>query len=155
MKRADDCELELAETRLIEEKVMRLYAAVRRVNADRQIELARRIVEREEIGNTEPPVGFKPSQVDATGAVLFAERQFLGHSIQVEQRRNHHPAKTVRRFLYDVGHPTVVAATQGEVSLRPPRRWKDKNRRIDYLDVDAELVHVFDPDIEIAHVPGR
>src|SRR5215813_323187 len=68
MKRADDCELELTEAWLIEEKVMGLYAAVRRVNADRQIELARSIIEREEIGNAEPPVGFKSSQVDAAGA---------------------------------------------------------------------------------------
>src|SRR5215813_12700110 len=154
MKRADDCELELAETRLIEEKVMRLYAAVRRVNADRQIELACRIVEREEIGNAEPPVGFKSSQVDAAGTVFFAELEFLGNSIHVEQWRNHHPAKTVQHFCHDLGHPTVVASTKSEVGLRPPCRWKDKNRRIDYLDVDAKLVHVFDPDAEVGHVPG-
>ena len=87
--------------------------------------------------------------------MLFAELQFFEYVIHIEERWHHHPAKTVRGFLDDVGHPAVVTATERKIGLWPPRRGKNEDRRIDHLDVDAQLVHMFDPDTEVAHIPGR
>src|SRR5919108_31866 len=133
MERTDHGELELAKAGFIEKKLVRLDAAVCRVNANREVELARGFVQRIEIGITETPVGFEAPEINAAGAMLFTKLQFLEHTLHVEQRRHHHPVKTIRRLFDDVRHPAVVAAAQSEVDFGPPCRREDKNRRIDHL----------------------
>src|ERR1051325_7786348 len=70
------------------------------------------------------------------------------------QRRHEHPAKTIRFFSDDVGHPAVVAPRYGEVGVGPAAYRCDKKSRIDHLAVYAELIHVFDAQREISHLSG-
>src|SRR5687768_8601499 len=61
MKCADHRQLEFAEARFIEEKVVRLDTAVGRMNANRQIEFAGHVIQRKKIRITQTPVGFQAS----------------------------------------------------------------------------------------------
>src|SRR5438046_7907668 len=123
------------------------------MNGDRQVELTRGFVQWKEIGIAEPPVRFQASQVNTASAVFFPEFQFVENASHVEQWRNHHPTKTVRRFSDDVGHPAVVAPAQGEVDFRPTRGRKNKYRRIDHLGIDVQFVLVHYLSSEISHFP--
>src|SRR6266705_6170931 len=99
------------------------------MNADRQVELTRGFVQWKEIGIAEPPVRFQSSQVNTASAVFFPEFQFVENASHVEQWRNHHPTKPVRRFSDDVGYPPVLAPAQGEVAFRSRPARTNKSRR--------------------------
>src|SRR5437870_12885038 len=85
MKGSHNDELELTKAGFVEKKVVRRNAAVRRVHADRDVELACGIVQRKEIRIAESPVGFQPSHINAASAMFFAELQLIGHLTHVEQ----------------------------------------------------------------------
>src|SRR6266850_5521175 len=142
MKSAHYRELEFAKSGLVEEKIMRLYTAVRRVHANGQVELHRGVIHRIKIGIAQAPIRFQASQVHAARAMLLAELELIGDATHVKQRWYNHPTKSVRRLGDDIGHPAVVAAANRKIDLGAARRRKNKNRRIDHLNVDAELVHV-------------
>src|SRR5262245_57030593 len=98
MERSHYRQLEFAKSGLVEKKIMRLDAAVRRVHANGQVELHRGVIHRIKIGIAQAPIRFQASQVHAAGAVLLAELELIGDASHVKQRRYDHPTKSIRRL---------------------------------------------------------
>src|SRR5215470_2570021 len=83
VKCAHHGELEFAKAGFVEKEIVRRDAAVRRMDADRHVELRGGLIHRKKIRFTEPPVRLQTSQVHATGTVLFAELQFFEDMLHI------------------------------------------------------------------------
>ena len=69
-----------------------------------------------------------------------------------KQRQHRHPAQPLRRLFPDIDQPAVIAPRHSQLDFRPARERPQKNRRIEHLDIDIELVHVFEAGFDVFHL---
>src|SRR5918996_276352 len=89
---------------------------------------------------------------NATGAIFFGEAKLIQSIGHTEQRQRTHPAQPAFSLLPDVCQPTVVRAAQGDVYFGPFRALVEEDTRIEYLHIDAQLVHMPQTLIDIFNV---
>src|SRR5262245_30111360 len=154
VKRAHHSKLEFGKPAFVEEKIMHSEASRSRVYADRQIQPSGFFIQREKMRVAESLVSFEAAHKDTTGAVLFGEARLYQRFIYRQQRQHRHPTQPLRGTLPDIDEPAVVAPGYRQFQLRPARKGPQKNRRIEYLHIDVQLVHVLEAGIDIIHLPG-
>jgi hypothetical protein len=79
MTRADDGQLELGKTRVVGEEVVMEETAVGRMDADRQVEIARHLPERIKIRRAERAFALQAAHEDAAGAVGLGPLELVPH----------------------------------------------------------------------------
>src|SRR5207237_8394515 len=63
------------------------------------------------------------------------------------------PTQALLRLLPNISHPPVVAAAERQLDLRPLGQRDNEYGWKDDLNVDTELIHVFEPHADIAQFP--
>ena len=91
---------------------------------------------------------------DAAGAVVFGEPQLLQRRLHIDERRNAHPSQAPIGLGATVGEPAVVAPRLRHLPLRPRIGNHQKERRIDDLDLGAQLVHVAQAGLHVEELAG-
>ena len=151
MKRAHDRQLEHREGGVLDVEVVVDDRAVGRMDADRQVELLRRLVEREEIGMRQRQIAFQTAHEHAARAVLPAERELRADPVHRLQGGHDDPAEPPAPLRPDVGQPAVVGPDQGRLAAERARDGAQEQGRVEDLDVDPERVHVAQPSRDVGH----
>src|SRR4029077_1249092 len=111
-----------------------------------------RLVKRKEKGMAEALVIDQSTAKDAASPVGFGEAH-LGYRTRHIDHGNHgNPAKSPSSFVTDIDEPLVVASTNSYLHFRFVSQWTEKQRWIENLNVDIELVHMREAAVDIAHL---
>ena len=89
------------------------------------------------------------------GPVLFRPPELFDRLVDVEHRRERHPAEAPAGGLRGVGHPAVVCAGQGGVHLRARGEPAEEERGVEHLHVNVQLVHVGEPGGDVGQLSRR
>jgi hypothetical protein len=79
---------------------------------------------------------------DAAGAVGFGELDLGDHARRIDHRHHGNPLKPAFAPGTDIDQPLVVTAADRVLDFGSCRQRPEKQRRIQHLNVDIELVHV-------------
>src|SRR6516225_8652954 len=71
--------------------------------------------------------------------------------LEILQWRHQHPTEALWLLPNDIRHPAVVAPSYREIDIRATAYRRNEKSRIDHLAVDAELIHVLEPQTDISH----
>ena len=155
MKRPDDDELELGEAHgFVAVELEQRESAAGRVHAQGDVESGRLVIQRVEIGIGEQPVPLRAADEDAASAVLLGVPDFVQGLLHVQQRQDGRPAQPAPGLLADRRQPAIVAAAQRHLHLGPGSDRHEEDRRIEHLNVHAQLVHVLEPHRYVAQLTG-
>ena len=125
------------------------------VEADRHVEALGLLVDIEEVVVPHQMACLAVALLQhAAGAVVLGEAELLDRRRDIAERGHAHPAQPARGHRRSLGHPTVVAAGQLHLHLGATGRVAVEDGRVDHLDVDAELVHVAQPGVDVEQLPG-
>src|SRR5881398_3104430 len=125
-----------------------------RMDANRYIQPSRFLVKWEEMGVVQVFVAFETTYENAAGAILFGEARFLQGLVYREQRQHRYPTQPLRGVLPNIHEPAIIAASDGQFQVRPLGIGTQKNRRVEHLDIHAQLVHMLETSLEIFHFAG-
>src|ERR1043165_9509142 len=120
------------------------------MNADRQIEPARGVVQREKVTVTEQPLTFRTAEKNSDGAVFLCSLGFVENLIRAEERYHCDPPQPILRLLPEIAHPAVVTPAELELDLRLLGQRDDEDGWKDDLDIDAELIHMLEARVNVA-----
>src|SRR5215475_13786888 len=147
MECADDWNTKLPEAPspvVLRHQVDDLRVAVADVYSHRQVEATYLLVEGIKIGIGDQPAPFDPTHENAAGSMLLAKLEILQRRAHVQQGQDTNPSEPPLPLPVNVGEPAVVALGNGDFPLDLVGYLLDKNRRIEHLNVDAQLVHMFE-----------
>src|SRR5438034_8578112 len=133
---------------------MNRKASRSRMDANRHIQSSRFLVKWEEMSVAQVFVAFETTHENAAGAVLFGEARFLQGLVHREQRQHRYPTQPLRGILPNIREPAIIAASDGQFQVRPLGIGTQKNRRVEHLDIYAQLVHMLETSLEIVHFSG-
>src|SRR5215470_5546518 len=131
-----------------------LRVAVTDVYSHRQVEPAYLLVEGIKIRIGDQPLPFDAAHENAAGSMLLAKLEFLQRRAHIQQGQDTNPSEPPLPLPVNVGEPAVVALGDGDFPLDFVGYLLDKNRRIKHLNVDTQLVHVFEPGRYVFHLSG-
>lgn len=80
---------------------------------------------------------------DTAGAAGIGKLDFRDHARRIDHRHHGDPLEPPLAFGCDIDEPLVVASADRVLDFRSCRERPEKQRRIEHLDVDVELVHMF------------
>ena len=125
------------------------------MHRDRQVEVLRLLVQRDHrrIGEAHPVV--LPEQEHRRRAVLLAELELLHRPLHRLHRCHDRPTQAPTGLGGALGDPPVVAPVQRGFRGRAPRGIEQPPRRVHHLRVDAEVVHVAQPGVDVDEVAAR
>src|SRR5215510_1910226 len=157
VKCADDGNTKLPEATsavVLRHQVDDLRVAVADVYSHRQVEPAYLLVEGIKIGIGDQPAPFDAAHENTAGSMLLAKLEFLQRRAHIQQGQDTNPSEPPLPLPVNVGEPAVVALGDGDFPLDFVGYLLDKNRRIKHLNVDTQLVHVFEPGRYVFHLSG-
>src|SRR5262245_40499393 len=157
MKCADDGNSKLPEATssvVLRYQVDDLRVAVADVHSHRQVEPAHLLVERIEIGIGDQTASFDATHENAAGSMLLAKLELLQRRAHIQQGQDTDPPKPPLPLAVNVGEPAIIALGNGNFPLDLVGYLLDKNRRIEHLNVNTQLVHVFEPGRYVFHLAG-
>src|SRR5690242_2602215 len=115
------------------------------MNADGQIELARFFIEGKKMCVADVLLPFQTAHENSARAVLFGKARFFERLVHRQQRQHCNPAQSVWGLFPDIYEPAVVTPAHREFHLGPASERTKKNRWIENLYVDVQLVHMIEP----------
>ena len=131
-------------------------AVVAGVQAYGEVELLGDFVKREEKAVRQIQFAFQAPQEYAAGAVFLTECQFVADLFgigQGQQRRHQGPWQPPCGLAPDIGEPAVVTAAEGEIDIRRLGDGPKEEGREQDLDIDADLVHMVEPGLNVGQFP--
>ena len=89
------------------------------------------------------------------GAVGLAELKLLHGGVPVQDGRHKEPAEPVFAVAVGVRQPAVVRPAHGNLSVSAGAHGHaQEDSGIEDLDVSAQLIHVLEPHVQVAHLRG-
>src|SRR5215510_8033168 len=157
MECADDRDPKLPEAPspvILRHQVDDLRVTVADVYSHRQVEPAYLLVEGIEIGIGDQTTPFDAAHENTARSMLLAKLEFFQRRAHIQQGQDTNPSEPALPLPVNVGEPAVVAPGNGDFPLDLIGYLLDKNRRIEHLNVDTQLVHVFEPGRYVFHLSG-
>src|SRR6185295_14581599 len=99
--------------------------------------------------------GFDAFLEHAAGAVILGPTQLFHRLRNVKHRQHRDPAQPTATLLGSAADPAIVRFAQSDIDLGSRGESVQEQRRIQYLHVDAQLVHVAHASIDVEKFPGR
>ncbi len=98
-----------------------------------------------EVRIVQSQIAFHAAKEHSHRALLFRPFHFRQRGLDIAQRQDRDPFEPIRRLGAGIGDEAVISAAQGDLEFRIVGKINQKQRRIDHLNLDTELVHVFEP----------
>ena len=126
------------------------------VDADRHVEARRLGEERQEVGVAEQALAIGAAYHHADGAEPLSASELGDRARHVVERDRRDPLEALGADRALLGDPGVVGAAERLAELRVDGQLRrDEQRRIDDLEVDALLLDVAKPLLDVAHLDAR
>jgi hypothetical protein len=126
------------------------------VDANGQVEVARLVVDREEVWIAGGAVAAFDTFLEyAASAVILRPPQLFHCLVDVEQRQNRDPAQPPAALLRGFGDPAIVRLAKRHVDFRSSGKSMEEKSRVENLHVDAQLVHVAYSGFDVQELAGR
>src|ERR1051326_6187280 len=115
------------------------------MDADGQAKIVRRLIDREKTRIVERLVALEAAKEDSHRAMLLPPVQLFDRLFDRAQRGDDHPAEPSVALRARVGQIAVVGTGYCRVEDRIVGKIDEKQRRVDHLYIDAELIHISKP----------
>src|SRR5512145_1522639 len=124
------------------------------MNAKGEIEFPRLFVERIKVGIAEYLLVHNAAHEKPACPAFPRKIRLCESRVHIQKRHCGNPTKTASRRPAEISQPAIVAPAESDIDFWATGQSAEKERRIENLNVDLQLVHVPKPCFHIAHLPN-